>query len=78
MERVHAKIFVNGIALVDLILGNGYKTYEVPVPESVRQQLQGVPIDIRIDSKSWIPKRLLNLPDIRRVGVIVDWVQLKF
>lgn len=78
MERVHAKIHINGLFLVDLILGNGYNTYEVPVPATMQQQLQGVPIDVRIDSKSWIPKRLLNLPDTRRVGVIVDWVQLKF
>jgi hypothetical protein len=59
-----------------LILRNGYNTYEVPVPQSVQNKLAGVPIDIRIESKTWVPKKVLYLPDTRRVGVIVDWVRL--
>lgn len=77
MPRVHAKISANGILLVDLILLNGYNTYEVPVPAAAQAQLTGVPVDVLIESKSWIPKRVLNLPDLRRVGVIVDWVRLQ-
>jgi hypothetical protein len=78
MEKVHVKIYANDSFLVDLTLGNGYNTYEVPVPAPVQEKLKGVPLDIRIESKSWIPKRVLNLPDVRRVGVIVDWVKLNF
>jgi hypothetical protein len=77
MERVHVKLYMNELFLVDLILGNGYKTYDVPVPAMIREKISGVPIDLRIESKSWIPKRVLNLPDVRRVGVIVDWVDLR-
>lgn len=76
MERVHVKVSANGMLLVDLVLRNGYNTYEVAVPAAVQAQLTGVPVDIQIESKSWIPKRVLNLPDLRRVGVIVDWVKL--
>jgi hypothetical protein len=77
MERVKVKVHANGAHLVDLVLRNGYNTYEVPVPEAIRAKLTGVPVEIRIESKSWIPRRVLNLPDLRRVGVIVDWVRLK-
>lgn len=77
MERVRVKLYVNKLYLVDLILGNGYNTYDVPVPATTRDKLKGVPVDLLIESKSWIPKRVLNLPDMRRVGVIVDWVKLR-
>lgn len=77
MERVRIKLYVNQLYLVDLILGNGYNTYDVPVPATIRAKLKGVPVDLLIESKSWIPKRVLNLPDMRRVGVIVDWVKLR-
>jgi len=77
MEKVKVKLYVNDLPLVDLILGNGYNTYDVPVPASIREKLKGVPVDLLIESKSWIPKRVLNLPDMRRVGVIVDWVKLR-
>jgi hypothetical protein len=77
MERIHARIYANNLFLVDLKLRNGYNTYEVPVPAGVREKLAGVPVEIRIESKSWVPKRVLNLPDTRRVGVIVDWVKLQ-
>jgi hypothetical protein len=77
MERVRVKLSANGHPLVDLVLGNGYNTYDVPVPAMIREKLAGVPVDLLIESKSWIPKRVLNLPDTRRVGVIVDWVKLK-
>jgi hypothetical protein len=77
MERVHVKVSANGQLLVDLVLRNGYNTYEVQVPAAIQPQLTGVPIEIQIESKSWIPRRVLNLPDLRRVGVIVDWVRLK-
>jgi hypothetical protein len=77
MERVKVKLYVNDLPLVDLILGNGYNTYDVPIPASIREKLKGVPVDLLIESKSWIPKRVLNLPDMRRVGVIVDWVKLR-
>ena len=77
MERVHVKVSVNGLLLVDLVLRNGYNTYEVPVPAAVQAQITGVPIDVLIESKSWIPRRVLNLPDLRRVGVIVDWVRIE-
>lgn len=77
MEKVKVKLYVNNLPLVDLILGNGYNTYDVPVPASIREKLKGVPVDLLIESKSWIPKRVLNLPDMRRVGVIVDWVKLR-
>ncbi len=77
MERVWVKLYVNGYPLVDLVLGNGYNTYDVPVPAMIREKLAGGPVDLLIESKSWIPKRVLNLPDTRRVGVIVDWVKLQ-
>jgi hypothetical protein len=77
MEKVKVNLYVNKLPLVDLILGNGYNTYDVPVPGSIREKLTGVPVDLLIESKSWIPKRVLNLPDMRRVGVIVDWVKLR-
>ncbi|HEY7161612.1 MAG TPA: hypothetical protein VH815_10150, partial [Acidobacteriota bacterium] len=77
MEKVRVKLYVNKLYLVDLILGNGYNTYDVPVPATIREKLKGVPVDLLIESKSWIPKRVLNLPDLRRVGVIVDWVKLR-
>ncbi|MCI0616589.1 hypothetical protein L0244_26725, partial [bacterium] len=77
MEKVRVKLYVNKLYLVDLILGNGYNTYDVPVPATIREKLKGVPVDLLIESKSWIPKRVLNLPDMRRVGVIVDWVKLR-
>jgi hypothetical protein len=77
MEKVRVKLSVNKLYLVDLILGNGYNTYDVPVPATIREKLKGVPVDLLIESKSWIPKRVLNLPDMRRVGVIVDWVKLR-
>ncbi len=77
MEKVRVKLYLNKLYLVDLILGNGYNTYDVPVPAALREKLKGVPVDLLIESKSWIPKRVLNLPDMRRVGVIVDWVKLR-
>lgn len=77
MPRVHVKIYANSMLLVDLVLLNGYNTYEVAVPAAIQAQLTGVPVEIQIESKSWIPKRVLNLPDLRRVGVIVDWIRLK-
>jgi hypothetical protein len=76
MERVKVKLYANGYPVVDLILRNGYNTYEVPVPAMLQEKLTGVPIDLLIESRSWIPKRVLNLPDTRRVGVIVDWVKI--
>ena len=77
MERVSVRVYANDLFLVDLKLRNGYNTYEVPVPTGIREKLTGAPVDIRIESKSWVPKRVLNLPDTRRVGVIVDWVKLQ-
>jgi hypothetical protein len=77
MERVSVRVYANNLFLVDLKLRNGYNTYEVPVPAGIREKLTGAPVDIRIESKSWVPKRVLNLPDTRRVGVIVDWVKLQ-
>jgi hypothetical protein len=77
MPKVSVKLYANGHHLVDLVLGNGYNTYEVPVPAMIGEKLKGVPVDLLIESKSWIPKRVLNLPDTRRVGVIVDWVKLQ-
>lgn len=77
MERVRVRLYINNLYLVDLKLRNGYNTYEVPVPSGIREKLAGVPVEIRIESKSWVPKRVLNLPDTRRVGVIVDWVKLE-
>ena len=77
MERVRVRLYINNVFLVDLKLRNGYNTYEVPVPAGIREKLAGVPVEIRIESKSWVPKRVLNLPDTRRVGVIVDWVKLE-
>lgn len=76
MEKVHVKIYLNNLYLVDLTLRNGYNSYEVSVPAAISEKISGEPVEVRIESKSWVPKRVLGLPDTRRVGVIVDWVRL--
>lgn len=76
MERMHVKLLLNGRSVVDLVLRNGYNSYEVSVPEGIQEAVRGEPIDLLIESKSWMPKRVLDLPDTRRIGVIVDWVKL--
>ncbi len=78
MERVHAKIYANDLLLSDVRLGVGYTDYRVTVPPPVAARLLGKPLDIRIESRSWIPKRVLNLPDVRRLGLILDSVRLTF
>ncbi|HET6266407.1 MAG TPA: hypothetical protein VFG11_01730 [Acidobacteriota bacterium] len=76
MERVKVQLLINGSPLVDLQLRNGYNSYEVEVPATLRQALTGVPVDLQVESRTWVPRRVLDLPDKRRLGVIVDWVRL--
>ncbi len=78
MERVRTKIYANEMLLSEVRLGVGYTDYRVNVPPPVAARLVGKSVDIRIESKSWIPKRVLNLPDVRRLGVMLDSVQLTF
>jgi hypothetical protein len=76
MERVHVKVSINDLVLVDLPLRNGYNNYEVLMPEGIQKSISGVPLDLRIESKTWVPRRVLELPDYRRIGVIVDRVKI--
>lgn len=76
MERVHVLVSINNLVLFDLPLRNGYNNYEVLVPEGIQKSISGVPLDLRIESKTWVPWRVLELPDYRRIGVIVDRVKL--
>lgn len=76
MERVHVKVLINEQVLVDLPLRNGYNNYEVLVPDGIQKSISGVPLDLRIESKTWVPRRVLELPDYRRIGVIVDRVKI--
>lgn len=77
MDRVHVRILLNEQPLGDVTLLSNYNTYTVAVPDAQQRETSGKPIDIQIESKSWVPQRVLGLPDVRRVGVIVDWVKIE-
>lgn len=72
------------VSLHDQVLGtvrveDGIRPYTLPIPAEVaaRAATTGDPVELRLRTPTWNPKRVIGTADDRELGVIVDRLQVR-
>ena len=75
----HVDVRLNGVPLGGADVGHGFREYRFAIPPNVAAQAAGVddPAQLTLVSSVWIPQQLLGGPDDRRLGVMLDRVDVR-
>jgi hypothetical protein len=76
----HLEVYLHNqrIGGIDVVAG-GFRPYSLPVPEALAARAASArdPVELRLVSTIWNPRRVLGAPDNRDLGVMLDRVTIK-
>jgi hypothetical protein len=77
--RAHVEVQFNGVPLGGADVGPGFREYRFAIPAGVAAQAAGVddPAQLTLVSNVWTPRDLLGGTDDRKLGVMVDRVDVR-
>ena len=75
----HVTVSISGTELGSAEPTNEFRDYVFPIPAALASQLsQRVgPVEIRVQSSTWVPRDILGGNDTRRLGVMVDRAEVR-
>ncbi len=77
--RAHVEVQLNGMPLGGVDVGPGFREYRFAIPPGVAAQAASVddPAQLTLVSSVWIPQQLLGGTDDRKLGVMLDRVDVR-
>jgi hypothetical protein len=75
----HVDVQLNGVPIGGADVGAGFREYRFAIPAGVAAQAAGVddPAQLTLVSNVWTPRDLLGGTDDRRLGVMLDRVDVR-
>jgi dolichyl-phosphate-mannose-protein mannosyltransferase len=73
------ELFFGGVAIGTIDVQPGFRTYTLPLPVSAVEDAARTdePAQLRLVSSVWNPRQILNLPDDRDLGVMIDRIEVR-
>jgi hypothetical protein len=73
------EVFFGGVSIGAVDVLPGFRTYTLPLPAAAVEDAARAddPAQIRLVSSVWNPRQLLNLPDDRDLGVMLDRIEVR-
>ncbi len=73
------ELFFADVAIGTIDVRPGFRTYTLPLPAAAVEQAARLdaPTRLRLVSTVWSPRKILNLPDDRELGVMIDRIEVR-
>ncbi|MFI5176939.1 MAG: hypothetical protein ACHQO8_00145 [Vicinamibacterales bacterium] len=68
----------DGVVIGTIDVGSGFREYRLPIPAELVQRAAGAtdPAQLTLESTTWVPRDVLGGTDDRKLGVMLDRVQV--
>ncbi len=73
------EVFFGDVSIGSIGVQPGFRTYSLPLPAAAVEAAGRIdePVQLRLVSTVWSPRQMLNLPDDRDLGVMIDRIEVR-